>query len=140
MLQRHSIKAAIIALSAGFLMFAGPADARPHGGRHHGGGHHGVRHHGGGHHGGGRHHSGNWHPGGARHFHGGRQGDFRFIGHPIFRHQRYRVVDRYYAPLPYYVWHVRPAPVAGSCSTTRRAYPTGYGWRKIVTTRTCIVP
>ncbi len=100
-----------------------------------------ARGHGHGHaHFGGHPHFGHAHFGG--HHHGGPR--FGFVGHgwhprPGWRtygvvHHRWRpgYVYAYGAP----VYH-RPV---GGCTTTRRVGWTSYGWRKIVTTRTCIVP
>ena len=96
-----------------------PALARGHGGGHHGGGHYGGFHVGHGHGG----HGFGWAP---------RPG-------PRFVHVRHGWHPHGYgwgAPA-YYVGGPRPV---GGCTTSRHIGWTRYGWHKIVTTRTCIVP
>ncbi len=121
-----------------------PASA--HGGHHHGGHHH-HHHHGHHHHGGGGHHphwGGGWH---GSHWHGPHWGGRPIIvrgGSRVYVDRRPIIVPggprRVYVAGAYPVYGGRPAGYGPGCTTTRRVGPTPWGWHKVVTTRTCLVP
>ena len=115
------------------------------------GGHHGYHGHGGHHHGGGWHHHGG---GGGHHHHphwGGGWHGSHWGGRPVIVRGGPRIyVDRrpiivgggprrVYVAGGYPVY-ARPAGYGPGCTTTKRVGLTPWGWHKVVTTRTGIVP
>ena len=138
------------AAAAGFaLTFTAGSPAFAHGHSHDG--HHGGAHHHGGQHGGGHH--GGWHPhgghphhaGGSSHGHGGWRGRTVVINrpYPVWGGSRTVVVDRPYPvyghQYPIYRAAV-PASYGPGCHISRSVGITPWGWHKIVTTKTCLVP
>ena len=136
-MNRSFSLAAAAALVLGVVSIS-PASA--HGGHHHGGPH-GHHHHG---HGGHHHHGGGggWH---GSHRHGPHWGGRPIIvrsGPRVFVDRRPIIVHggpRVFVAGAYPVYG-RPAGYGPGCTTTRRVGLTPWGWHKVVTTRTCLVP